>query len=451
MHRGTTKNNRTTNDRKWEATIMSVTTARAASALQGAAATNIRWTHVAPTLLVVWIVSMFDKSNMAIVMNDQNFLNEIGVAGQQGKLGWLSSALFLAYGACAPLWGWVVDRVGARRTCALSLVVWALSCFWSGVAADYGQLLWSRIVLGAGEAALYPVTLALVANWFALKERGRATSFWWIGTMIGPMLVGLVVTSLIVAVGWRWQFHAMGVLALILPLPMILFLVTDRPQEHRAANAAEVDLVAKGALEHNQDAPGQALKTVDSVWTNYRFWLATTAISSNALFFWGWSIWLPTYLRTERHFSFSTSGYLTFVIFGFAVATILIVGYLSDKIFRRAPFAGFGWIFAAIFLMGAAFAPNAATSVVLMICALCAQQVGISCAEMLMHSIVGAKGMGTTQGVRAFVTQIVGAISPAMIGYILQATGGFTGAFAVLALAVVISAGCMITLAREGF
>ncbi|HEY2184442.1 MAG TPA: MFS transporter [Xanthobacteraceae bacterium] len=430
---------------------MSVTTAKVESALDLSSATNIRWTHVAPTLLIVWIVSMFDKSNMAIVMNDQNFLSELGLAGQQGKLGWLSSGLFLAYGLFAPLWGWVVDRMGARRTCASSLAVWALTCFWSGIAANYDQLLWSRIILGAGEAALYPLTLALVANWFPLKERGRATSFWWIGTMIGPMLVGLVITGLIVAVGWRWQFHAMGILALVLPLPMVWFLVTDRPQEHPSANAAEVKLVVQGTLENNEDAPGQALKSVGNVWKNYRFWLATIAISSNAVFFWGWSIWLPTYLRTVRQFSFSMSGYLTFVIFGFAVATILVVGHLSDRIFRRAPFAGVGWIFAAIFLMAAALAPSPTASVVLMICALCAQQVGISCAEMLMHSIVSATGMGKTQGVRAFVTQIVGAISPAMIGYILQLTGGFTGAFAVLALAVVISAGCMITLAREGF
>jgi MFS family permease len=430
---------------------MSVTTAKVESALDLSSATNIRWTHVAPTLLIVWIVSMFDKSNMAIVMNDQDFLSELGLAGQQGKLGWLSSGLFLAYGLFAPLWGWVVDRMGARRTCASSLAVWALTCFWSGIAANYDQLLWSRIILGAGEAALYPLTLALVANWFPLKERGRATSFWWIGTMIGPMLVGLVITGLIVAVGWRWQFHAMGILALVLPLPMVWFLVTDRPQEHPSANAAEVKLVVQGTLENNEDAPGQALKSVGNVWKNYRFWLATIAISSNAVFFWGWSIWLPTYLRTVRQFSFSMSGYLTFVIFGFAVATILVVGHLSDRIFRRAPFAGVGWIFAAIFLMAAALAPSPTASVVLMICALCAQQVGISCAEMLMHSIVSATGMGKTQGVRAFVTQIVGAISPAMIGYILQLTGGFTGAFAVLALAVVISAGCMITLAREGF
>jgi len=430
---------------------MSAITNQAESALQVSGASNIRWTHIAPTLLVVWIVSMFDKSNMAIVMNDQNFLNELGLTGQQGKLGWLSSGLFLAYGLFAPLWGWVVERVGPRKACALSLVAWALSCFWSGVAASYDQLLWSRIVLGAGEAALYPLTLALVANWFALKERGRATSFWWIGTMIGPMLVGLVITGLILVVGWRWQFHAMGILALILPLPMVWFLVADRPQEHGSANAAEVELVVRGAIEHNEDAPGQVLRSVGNVWRNYRFWLATIAISCNAIFFWGWSIWLPTYLRTARQFSFSMSGYLTFVIFGFAVATILVVGYLSDRIFRRAPFAGTGWILAAIFLMAAALAPSPAASVVLMICALCAQQVGISCAEMLMHSIVSAAGMGKTQGVRALITQIVGAISPAMIGYILQATGGFIGAFAVLALAVVISASCMITLAREGF
>ena len=101
--------------------------------------------------------------------------------------------------------------------------------------------------------------------------------------------------------------------------------------------------------------------------------------------------------------------------------------------------------------MAAAFAPDASLSVVLMICALCAQQVGISCAEMLIHSVVTEHNMGKTQGLRAFVTQIVGASAPFLMGYVLQLGGGFTGGFAGLAVAVVISAGCMITLAREGF
>ena len=413
--------------------------------------TNVRWTHIAPTLLVVWIVSMFDKSNMPIVLNDPAFLNELGLTGQQAKLGLLGTGLFVAYAVFAPLWGFLVDAIGARKTAALSLVVWALTCFWSGIATSYDEMLWSRVILGAGEAALYPFTVALVARWFPLKERGRATSFWWIGTMIGPMLVGLVVTSLIVLVGWRWQFHAMGILALVLPLPIIWFLVRDSAAQHPRASAAEAALVTAGALSRNQDAPGRAARERGATWNNYRFWLVTAAIASNAIFFWGWSFWLPTYLRTARGFSFSVSGYLTFVIFGFAVATIVIVGYLSDRIFRRAAFAGAGWALAAVFLMAAAFAPGASLSVVLMICALCAQQVGISCAEMLIHSVVTEDNMGKTQGLRAFVTMIVGAGAPFLMGYVLQVGGGFTGGFAGLAVAVVISAGCMITLAREGF
>jgi MFS family permease len=418
----------------------------------GAVATRVRWTNIAPTLLVFWIISMFDKSNISLVMADPKFLDELQLAGQTKLLGWLASSMFISYSLAAPLWGWAVTRYGPRRAIIASLVIWALTCFWSGLSASYGMLLASRIGLGVGEAACYPATLALVANWFALRERGKATSYWWIGTMIGPMLTGLIVTALIVNFGWRGQFYALGVLALLLPLPMVWFLVRDKPEQHPAVNAAEIELAHSGSIERNDDAPGRILKGVRSVWANHRFWLMVLAISCNAIFFWGWSIWLPTYLRTARHFSFSTSGYLTFVIYGFAVVTILIIGRVSDRLFRRAPFAGFGWFAAAIFLMAAALAPDATWSVALMICALCAQQVGISCAEMLMHSVIGTADMAKSQGVRALVTQMTGALSPLMIGYILAYSGGgFIAPFAVLSVAVVISAGCMIALTREGY
>jgi MFS family permease len=433
---------------------MNITVPRAltpdAAALAGA--TRVRWTYVAPTLLVYWIISMFDKSNISLVIADPKFLDEMQLAGQSKLIGWLAGSMFISYSLAAPLWGWAVTRYGPRAATMASLVIWAGTCFWSGLSASYGMLLASRVGLGIGEAACYPVTLALVANWFALRERGKATSYWWIGTMIGPMLTGLIVTGLIVAVGWRGQFYALGVLAVVLPLPMIWFLVRDRPEQHPAVNAAEAALVQAGAIEHNDDAPGRILRGVSSVWSNHRFWLIVLAISCNAIFFWGWSIWLPTYLRSARHFTFSTSGYLTFVIYGFAVATILIIGRVSDRVFRRAPFAGLGWFSAAIFLMAAAVAPSAVWSVVLMICALCAQQVGISCAEMLMHSVIGTADMGKSQGVRALVTQMTGALSPVMIGYILAYSGGgFIAPFAVLSVAVVVSAGCMIALTKEGF
>src|SRR5580698_553657 len=358
-----------------------------------AAATRVRWTYIAPTLLIYWIISMFDKSNISLVIADPKFLGEMQLAGQMKLLGWLASSMFISYSLAAPIWGWVVTRYGPRNSIMASLIIWSATCFWSGLSESYGMLL-----------------------------------------------------------GWRGQFYALGLLALILPLPMVWFLVRDKPEQHPAVNAAEIDLVQSGAIEHNDDAPGRILKGVSSVWRNHRFWLMVVAISCNAIFFWGWSIWLPTYLRTARNFTFSTSGYLTFVIYGFAVVTILTIGRVSDLVFRRAPFAGLGWASAAVFLMAAALAPNANWSVALMICALCAQQVGISCAEMLMHSVIGTADMAKSQGVRALVTQMTGALSPLMIGYILAYSGGgFVAPFAVLSVAVVVSAGCMIALTREGF
>ena len=88
-------------------------------------------------------------------------------------------------------------------------------------------------------------------------------------------------------VGWRWQFHAMGVLALVLPLPMVWFLVRDSAEQHPRVSAAEAALVTAGTLSRNEDAPGRAARERGATWNNYRFWLATTAIASNAIFFWG--------------------------------------------------------------------------------------------------------------------------------------------------------------------
>lgn len=414
-----------------------------------ALATRVRWRLVAPTLLVLWVVSMFDKSNIGIVMANPAFLKEMDLVGQPARLGWLAGSLFISYALAAPFWGWMVARIGPRRAAAISLLIWALTCFGSGVAHSYNTLLLSRLLLGFGEAALYPVTLTLVANWFGLRERGRATAFWWCGTMIGPMLTGLLVTGLIVHFGWRIQFHVLGLIALLVPLPMVWFLLRDTPGEHPAVNDAERDLVLAGAIEHNNDAPGRILRGVSSFWHNYRYWLAVAAISGNTIFFWGWSTWLPSYLRQARGFSFSTSGYLTFVVYGCAILVIIAGGLLSDRLFRRSALAGLGWLLGGVFLITAALVPSATASVALMILALCAQQIGISNGEMLFHSLVSTKDMSQSQGVRSFIAQTTGALSPVMIGYLLAATGGFTGAMAVLSAAVVVSAGCMVLLARQ--
>ena len=67
-----------------------------------AAATRVRWTYIAPTLLIYWIISMFDKSNISLVIADPKFLGEMQLAGQMKLLGWLASSMFISYSLAAP-------------------------------------------------------------------------------------------------------------------------------------------------------------------------------------------------------------------------------------------------------------------------------------------------------------------------------------------------------------
>ena len=61
-------------------------------------------------------MSMFDTSNISLVLNDPNFLTDMGLTGQAGLLGWLASSLFIAYGVAALTWGFArTHRTHARQ------------------------------------------------------------------------------------------------------------------------------------------------------------------------------------------------------------------------------------------------------------------------------------------------------------------------------------------------
>lgn len=412
---------------------------------------STRWMYIAPSLLVVWIVSMFDKINMGIVMANGSFLHELNLVGKPALLGELTTGLALAYGIFAPVWGWIQHRIGPRRVALYALALWAIGSVWSGLATSYGSLLASRVLLGASEAALYPLTLALVARWFPMQERARATAFWWIGTMIGPALAGFLVTGLILWGGWRFQFYMIGGIALI-PLAMFYWLVRDDPRQHPRVSSQEVALIEAGAIERQSGVLGRHLSAdLGQLFRNYRFWFLVVALVGNNIFWWGWSVWLPTYLHTVRHFTFALSGFLSGAIFAAAVVTILIMGRISDRMFRRAGPAAIGWLVGAGLLMGAALVPSPTLSVVLMALALCSQQVGISMGESLMHSIVRAQDMAVSQGVRSLIMSVVGALAPAIVGVLIGASGNFVGAFVLFAVAILVSSGFTGLLAAQGY
>jgi EmrB/QacA subfamily drug resistance transporter len=159
-------------------------------------------------------------------------------------LQWVIDAYTLALAATVLTAGSLADRLGRRSVFAIGLVVFSLSSLAAGLAPDALFLNISRAVEGIGGAAMFAVSLALVAQEFpAGRERGTAMGIYGatigMSVAIGPLVGGALTDGL----GWRWVFF------INVPVGVAALAVTSlKVQESRDPYARRVDWFGLVAL-----------------------------------------------------------------------------------------------------------------------------------------------------------------------------------------------------------
>jgi EmrB/QacA subfamily drug resistance transporter len=152
-------------------------------------------------------------------------------------LQWVIDAYTLALAAVVLTAGSIADRIGRRAVFVGGLAIFAVSSLAAGLAPDATFLNVARAVQGIGGAAMFAVSLALVAQEFA-SGRERATAMGVYGATIGAAvavgpLVGGAITD---GLGWRWVFF------LNVPIGIAAIAVTfARLRESRDPDATRVD------------------------------------------------------------------------------------------------------------------------------------------------------------------------------------------------------------------
>jgi EmrB/QacA subfamily drug resistance transporter len=152
-------------------------------------------------------------------------------------LQWVIDAYTLALAAIVLTAGSLADRLGRRAVFSAGLAIFALASLAAGLAPDATALNIARAVEGVGGAAMFAVSLALVAQEFpAGRERGTAMGIYGatigISVAIGPLLGGAITDAL----GWRWVFFInvpVGVAALAVSYLKV--------RESRNPNATRID------------------------------------------------------------------------------------------------------------------------------------------------------------------------------------------------------------------
>jgi EmrB/QacA subfamily drug resistance transporter len=133
--------------------------------------------------------------------------------------------------------GSLADRLGRRRVFAAGLAIFSVASLLCGLAPDPTFLNVARALQGVGGAAMFAVSLALVAQEFAAgRERGMAMGLYGatigVAVAIGPLVGGALTDSL----GWESIFY------LNVPAGIAALAVTySKLRESRDPNATRVD------------------------------------------------------------------------------------------------------------------------------------------------------------------------------------------------------------------
>jgi DHA2 family multidrug resistance protein len=147
---------------------------------------------------------------------------------------YVATAYILAAGVVVPASGFLANRFGIKRIYLASLSLFTLGSVLCGAAPNMLTLIAFRVLQGAGGAALFPLSFALLFAAFPQEERGKANGLFGIPVLVAPAIGPTLGGYLTEYVDWRWIFYVnlpVGILGVLLGL-RCLRPAPPRPELH---------------------------------------------------------------------------------------------------------------------------------------------------------------------------------------------------------------------------
>ncbi|GIF23153.1 DHA2 family methylenomycin A resistance protein-like MFS transporter [Actinoplanes tereljensis] len=128
------------------------------------------------------------------------------LGGRLSALQWIVTGYTLMFSALLLFAGTLSDRIGARRTYGIGMLIFVVASMVCGFAPGLGGLIAARVVQGVGAALVTPTSLALIrAAYHDSKARARAIAYWAMGGSIAAA-AGPVLGGALTQLDWRLIF-----------------------------------------------------------------------------------------------------------------------------------------------------------------------------------------------------------------------------------------------------
>ena len=326
----------------------------------------------------------------------------------------------------SPAVGWATesDPVGAL---ALIVTWWSLFTSLTAAAWSTASLATFRFFFGVGEAGAFPIATRSLSRWMLPSERGFAQGMTHAGSRLGAALTPPLVVALIAAYGWRVPFFVFGFLGIIWAAVWFWY-YRDTPSEHSGTNDAERTLI-EGALQGkrsgtSRDVPWAILLRQPALW-----------YLSLAYFCYAYCIsvyldWFPSYLNEHRKFSLQQMGFYAAMPLLAGTLGDLLGGWISDVRYRqtgnlrsaRQQVAMAGFAIAALGIVPATLTHDPVNCVLFSCIGVFGLEVTVGVSWAIPLDI-GGDYAGSVSAIMNTCGNVGGAISPALLAYLVKEYG----------------------------
>jgi len=345
-------------------------------------------------------------------------------------MGWILAAFRWGYALFQIPGGWLGDRIGPRRALALIVTLWSLFTAATALAWNAVSMAAFRFLFGVSEAGAFPIATRSLSRWMLPTERGYAQGLTRAGSRLGAAFTPPIVVLLIAAYGWRTPFFLFGAAGMLWALVWYLY-YRDTPEEHRSVNAAEREMIHR-ALGGPRPGTSRSVPWA-RIFSNRNLWVLSLMYA-----FYGYCLavyidWFPKYLNEHRGFNLKEMGFYASLPLLAGTLGNLLGGWSSDRLaertgnlrWARRAVGTSGFLIAATGITLAALTPDPVSSVWYSCLGMFGLEVtvGVSWAIPLD---VGGDFAGSVSAVMNTCGNIGGAISPALLAYLVRGYGWAT-------------------------
>jgi len=289
-----------------------------------------------PALVILYLVAYIDRA--AVGFAHLHMGADVGIGDAAYGLG--AGLFFIGYFLFEVPSNLLLDKFGARKWFARILLTWGLITMAMALIQGPHSFYILRFLLGVAEAGFFPGVLYLITQWYPVRHRGKIMGMFILSQPIAMMVAGPLAGTLLGMDGianmhgWQWLFVMVGLPAVLLSLPTLLYLPDNisavKWLSNEQKNWLKNELV-KDEAEYDQTRHGNPLHALKDkrVLTLALYYLPVT------LSIYGLNLWLPTIIKQFSGGSDLQVGFLSSIPYIFGIIGLLIIPRSTDKLNDR--------------------------------------------------------------------------------------------------------------------